>query len=467
MRIQKQSEMIKSLVQKYFGFLMFLVFVLVPGTDVEATHIVGGDMTYRCLGGQVYEITLTLRRDCLLGSSEAQFDDPAVVRIFDQNGRPMDVLGQNGLILFAYNRDDTLNEILKTECEVIGGDVCVHTTTYRDTVTLPFRQGGYQLAYQRCCRNKSLTNVENADSVGMTIYMRITELGLQYCNSSPVFDEWPSIYVCGDRPILTNHGAFDREGDSIVYKLCTPYEGASILNPKPSRPKIPPYDEIIYRPPYSLFNLMGGTPPLSINAQTGVISGFAEPIVGQYLIGVCMEEYRNGRLLSIIRRDFQYNVRICTTNPVAGFESDDVRCDGDFKINFQNNSINYRQLTWYFDYPNLNPHSTDTVNVMHTYTRPGAYKVALVAVRDADCIDTLVKSIYLYDSTQLKADFLFHVDTCRDTVAISFIDRSFDSLLMITDWHWQIILNGDTIRTVDRSPMINFTDTGLHMLGLL
>ena len=29
-----------------------------------ASHLVGGTMTYECLGGDNYEITLTLYRDC-------------------------------------------------------------------------------------------------------------------------------------------------------------------------------------------------------------------------------------------------------------------------------------------------------------------------------------------------------------------------------------------------------------------
>src|SRR5688572_20804337 len=51
--------------------------------DVQATHIVGGDLTYQCLGGNRYRITLTVRRDCLLGAQDAPFDDPASIGLFD------------------------------------------------------------------------------------------------------------------------------------------------------------------------------------------------------------------------------------------------------------------------------------------------------------------------------------------------------------------------------------------------
>ena len=46
--------------------------------DIGATHIVGGEMTYRCLGNDFYELTLTVRRDCENGAEDAPFDDPSL-----------------------------------------------------------------------------------------------------------------------------------------------------------------------------------------------------------------------------------------------------------------------------------------------------------------------------------------------------------------------------------------------------
>ena len=39
-----------------------------------ATHIVGGEITYKCLGHNNFEITLTVYRDCFNGNPK--FDDP-------------------------------------------------------------------------------------------------------------------------------------------------------------------------------------------------------------------------------------------------------------------------------------------------------------------------------------------------------------------------------------------------------
>ena len=51
--------------------------------EVHATHIVGGEIGYRCLGNDMYEIRLRVFRDCDTGVP--WFDNPASVGVFDSN----------------------------------------------------------------------------------------------------------------------------------------------------------------------------------------------------------------------------------------------------------------------------------------------------------------------------------------------------------------------------------------------
>ena len=454
----------KKILIYLFGIIVFVL----SAPDLHASHIVGGEMTYRHISGRKFEIRLSLRRDCFNGSVEAQFDDPANIAIYNSEGKLLNYLGFQGILQPKFNNDDTLNEILKTECEVIGGDVCVHTTTYIDTVELPFLTGGYLFVYQRCCRNKTLTNVLDPEFTGATYTLRITEDALRYNNSSPKFVAWPPIYICGDRPLVFNHSAIDAEGDSIVYSLCAPYQGGDTSNSKPTVAARPPYKTIVYRQPYSLFNLLGNSPALAIDRNTGILTGTPDPTVtGQYLVGVCMSEFRNGRLLSEIRRDFQYNVRICTTNPVAQFSPDaHVKCEGDLTVAFKNNSVNAKDYTWIFDYP-FNNIVHKVVDTTITYPKAGKYRVALIATRQTGCIDTNIQNIYLYDSTLLKADFDFNFGSCDQTIDVNFNDKSFDSLLSIKNWDWSIQLNGNVYKAVIPSPSFSLQDTGLATVTLI
>ncbi|MCC6816576.1 MAG: gliding motility-associated C-terminal domain-containing protein [Saprospiraceae bacterium] len=455
-----------------FIAIYFLFVLLTSVNSLKATHIVGGEMTYRCLGlttnGANLEIRLTLRRDCFNGSPEAEFDDPAHIGIFDSEGNILRELGLYGVLRIPFSKDDTLNEILKTECEVIGGDVCVHTTTYVGKIFLPFKRGGYQLVYQRCCRNKTITNIIEPELAGATYTIVISDESMRACNSSPRFLDWPPVYICGDRAINFSHAVFDIEGDSVVYSLCAPYIGADTANSKPSTPRKPPYTPVVYKPPFSLFNLLNGNPVLTIDRKTGLLTGQPEPnVVGQYLVGVCVSEFRNGKIFSQTRRDFQYNIRICTTNPVSNFEPDrDVICNEDREVTFTNKSINSKELTWIFDYPRTNYISKDT-NPSFVFPSKGIYRVALVAKRAKDCIDTTFQNIYIYDSTLLGADFDFKINSCSDSIKLSFNDKSFDSLASIRNWNWEILLNGNPYKSTKKNPDFIIPDTGNARIRLV
>ena len=116
----------------------------------QATHIVGGSLSYRCIAKDIYEVTVTVRRDCFNGDPEAYFDNPASIGIFDRNGELLSSLGTKGQVLLKLNLDDTLNEIREDLCTLEGTrSICVHETTYKGMIYLPYRPAGYYLMYQR------------------------------------------------------------------------------------------------------------------------------------------------------------------------------------------------------------------------------------------------------------------------------------------------------------------------------
>jgi hypothetical protein len=222
-------------------------FLLVLCTHwLHATHIVGGEMNYTCLGNNNYEITLTIFRDCYNGSPNALFDDPASIGIFSGNDF---LLLEEVLIPLDPMLDDTLNPVLSSECLVVPPDVCVHTTTYTTVVNLPPQIGGYILAYQRCCRNQTISNIVDPLDTGATYSVFISEKALLECNSNPKFNAWPPLYICVNEPISFDQSAIDIDGDSIVYKLCTPLEGAEPGDPMPQPPNPPPYSPVTWIDP--------------------------------------------------------------------------------------------------------------------------------------------------------------------------------------------------------------------------
>jgi len=308
---------INNSIKLIFTFVLLFCNALV----INATHVAGGTMTYRCLGNDRYEITMEFRRDCLNGDEAAPFDDPAHFGVYDKDFRLLTIsvldeidpsITLTGYFEIPLTTNDTLIETLTTECDVISGDVCVQTTVYRDTIRLPQLEGGYTILYQRCCRNISLSNIMDPVNTGATYWVTITEDALKECNSAPEWDDWPSIYICADDTLRYRHSATDADGDSLVYSLCTPTSGLTRDNNIWFAPPITnSLDDVVWNGGYSLNNLFGGGDPLVIDQNTGEMYAVPPAIDNQYLVGVCVSEYRDGKLLSVIKRDFEYNIRTC------------------------------------------------------------------------------------------------------------------------------------------------------------
>ncbi len=413
-----------------FAILFSSIFLL-SSQDLKATHIVGGDMTYRCLGNNIYEIKLTMRRDCFQGAANAQFDDPASIGIYDGISHQLlvDLLGfPGGELRINFNADDTLNEFLHSDCSVVSGDVCVHTTMYIKNIVLPYRASGYTLAYQRCCRNGTLNNIVDPLNTGMTIVAELSATAQLECNSSPQFLAYPSIYICVNKDIDFDAHAVDLENDSLVYSLCTPYAGGSISNNKPQPPPQPPYDLVAWKAPYNLANLLGGV-PLKIDPKTGRLSGKPNAI-GQYIVGYCVTAYKRGTniITGITRRDFQYNVRMCRDVPVANFSAPSLDCSNtNLTITFDNQSILADDYLWIFDYDHKSTSDTSTeFEPSYTFPHEGFFNVALI-VRDSGmfCHDTIIHQVGVFN-TQINANFTYDVPECgADGITLNVQDSSY------------------------------------------
>jgi len=427
-----------------------------------ATHIVGGEMNYRCLGGDNYEIQLTVFRDCINGIPD--FDDPASISVFyydsDLDTFILDSFNLSlnvGQLFIPVMNNDTLDPFLSNPCLVIPPDVCVNTTTYTSQLSLPFRPGGYLLAYQRCCRNETILNIITPDDVGATYTARITPESLTECNNNAVFNEWPPIYICVNEPIDFDHSATDIDGDSLVYRLCTPFAGANPDNPMPQpiNEDLPPFDTVVWvSPPYSNANIMGGD-PLVIDDETGFMTGVPNTI-GQFVVGVCVDEYRDGVFLSTTRRDFQYNVGVCGSF-TSSFFVPEVSCDG-LEVFFDNQSQSSNDFEWFFNDPN-NPGATSSLDEpTFVYSDTGTYTVMLIAEpNSATCADTSFGTFSIYEPS-LMADFDYEILACDTPFSISFMDMSTDTVFGITEWEWEI---NNTISFNQNPPIFNGTTSDL------
>lgn len=375
-----------------------LLFILLVGLNrSSATHIVGGELVYTHLSGNQYAITLIVYRDCLGG--QAPFDNPASVGIFNSSG----TLVQN--ISIGLDSVVTLQSTINSSCVTVPNNVCTEAGYYTEIVNLPPIPGGYTISYQRCCRNSVVQNVVDPGDVGATYVATIPGTESSPSNSSPVWNNLPPLYVCVNLPFQFNHSAFDLDGDSLVYSLCTPYEGATASAPQPNPPGAPPYTPITWSAPFSLTDMLGGPVPLTIDPVTGQLNATPNS-VGTYVIGMCVQEYRNGVLLGETRRGIQVNVVNCQA-PVAMPDDLNEIIQNSFTncselVEFSAASSTGFSIWWDFGDPTTTTDQSTQQSPSYTYPGPGAYDLTLVVYNSVNpndplCTDTTVQQITIQD----------------------------------------------------------------------
>lgn len=298
---------------------------MMMGPWAWGTHLVGGDFHYVHLGGDEYSIVLTVYRDCSPANTNGTgFDAFAAVGMWDGTG----TIGPEDVITMTLSQTNvsTVPVEMGNPCGTPPPELCIEKAVYTTTVTLPSNPYGWDLVYQRCCRNPTIVNLENfggGENAGMSLEVHIpgTDV-LDGDNSSPAFQELPPVALCSNLPFVWDHSALDPDGDDLVYSLCPPQQGGDPNNAQPNPPTTPPYVDVPYVAGFSWDNPMTADPTLSIDPNTGELT-CTPTMPGQYAIGICVEEYRDGVLLSMVRRDFQFNVTTCEPTEIV-LEADAV-----------------------------------------------------------------------------------------------------------------------------------------------
>ncbi|RYY98896.1 MAG: T9SS type B sorting domain-containing protein, partial [Chitinophagaceae bacterium] len=133
---------------------------------------------------------------------------------------------------------------------------------------------------------------------------------------------------------------------------------------------------------------------VSIDPATGKISGIA-PEVGEYVVTVCVNEYRGGILIAQNRKELHVKVEDCSSVQATLFPQY-VNCR-DFSLTFQNatpNGVN----TIFWDFGVL-PQTTDTANSFSpsfVYPDTGVYIVKLVVNRGDRCADSTTSTVRVF-----------------------------------------------------------------------
>lgn len=424
-----------------------------------ASHIVGGELSYRCVGTNTYEITLNLYRDCLPpsmgGGNPAALadDDPAYLSIYRGTSfyRFDSVFAGSSIIVPVNFSNECINNPPAT---------CINRLQFKYVVNLPASNQTYTVICQRCCRNGSINNISNPGNTGASYTCTIPPTPI-VCNSSAVFQNYPPQIICVNNPLVYDHSAFDADGDSLSYSFCNALQGADPSDPKPiiNASFLPSVNSVNYISPLSGSLPMAGNPVLQIDSKTGLITGTPN-LMGRFVVNVCCTEWRNGNPINVVNREFQFVVTNCSKAVVANTPqfSDEpntyvANCK-DYTVHFLNSSSGGFRYFWDFGVTSSNSDTSLLAEPTFTYPDTGTYVVRLIVNKGSNCPDSITRLVKIYP--EFQADFDFKGALCPNE-PIDFIDKSTSTSNNINTWNWSF---GDGNVSTLQNPTHTYANVG-------
>lgn len=450
-------------------FVCFLWFLLPPSV-VKATHIVGGDMTYQFIERQGennrYKITLKIYYDCFPadGMAAVNIDSTIMIGIYQRVTTSPELWRLTGTSNFSRMLTVRRSPIRTVpnptfECLVPPSNICVFEGIFEFEIILKRIAAPYFISYQRCCRNGTITNLLQGGSMGSNFHVFLTPESQNLNNSSPTFTNYPNTIICIGEPFAYNHSARDQDGDRLVYRFC---KALTSLGQR-SRPGCyqapdnnnnncpPPLDYASYYPQYPYNAPMAGSPTIQLDTLTGMITGTPNSF-GQFVVSVCVEEYRNGVLIGTVFRDFQFNVVRCPRKVETAInQADSVnrlgkkhfiisKCDST-TITILNNSQQLRYVNSFYWEFNINGTTRRFTDWHPTITFPdtGLYRGMLWINRGEVCYDSAYVDVMIGSGFRTQFDVNF--DSCSVS-PITFTNRTPPSYFGIRSMRWDL---GDTL----------------------
>lgn len=262
----------------HFLFLVAFVFSALPA---RASHITGGEISYRPFPNDPrrYYVTARLYRD---RSSNSSPDFANEITLYCRKSNCATADPDNFTARLGRTNSTTLGPT--TDLRIFNGEV-----------TLP-SLGNWTLSLAEENRSFGILNLPESHNYGMYVEAELRlDPSIGTANTSPIFTSDVLPYISGNQFHRFSFSTFDADGDSLVYQMISP-QGASQVAPCPRAIPVTP------------------SPHFTINPATGELStGSFTLVLGYYVMAARVEEYRrvSGQWIKIgsVMRDMMYRAR--------------------------------------------------------------------------------------------------------------------------------------------------------------
>ncbi|MBP6312295.1 MAG: T9SS type A sorting domain-containing protein [Flavobacteriales bacterium] len=265
-----------------------VLFLLFTSNALYAEHLPGGSITYKCVGNSLYEINLTLFRECggtAMIPQEVRYDSDCGISFVRANLLP-DATMETSQLCAASMANSNCN----------GGPLSGYLVyTYIDTLFLT-PCDGWTISWDICCRSASLNL---SATPGLYMEAKLNSVTAP-CNSSSQFTQQSLPNVCVNQPIIYDAGAVDDNAFRRNFSLVDArfYGGSPAL--------------VTY-----VFPNYGGEPitGMTIDAISGEIS-FTPTNIGSIVTVIQVDEYDSSDVwIGSVMRDLPFVVVACTNAP--------------------------------------------------------------------------------------------------------------------------------------------------------
>lgn len=263
-------------------FALILSFLLAFTSTAWSTHNRAGEITYRHVSGNIYEITVRTYT-----KSDAPADRP-FLPIDWGDGSPIDSL-QRSQEINIPGRNSQENVYIKQHAFPGPGE-------YHICVTDPNRNAG-------------ILNIDGGNSVLVVFAIRTTlRISAAFAHNNSVrFTNMPLQDACKFQPWVYTPGAVDVDGDSLSFELVPSYGNGC-----------EPFEIGFYEFPDAIGPLGPSPNPenhIGIDPSTGVITWENPQRNGEYNIAFTVTEWRDGVQVGKVLRDMQIIVDDCNNTP--------------------------------------------------------------------------------------------------------------------------------------------------------
>lgn len=267
--------------KRQFSLLFFLA--MIP-MSLWATHNRSGEMTYRQIGQNTIELTITTYTKTSGQSAQADRDRLTV----------------------NWGDGSVEEEILRVNMTTVFNDIQenVYVGTHAYPGANPVPGQPYVISMQDPNRNDNILNINGGASVNVPFYLQ-TEVFLFNpsffgFNSSPILLEKPVDFGVVGQIFQHTPNGYDPDGDSIAYELVTPLQDRGV--------NVPGYQLVTDISP-------GANNQYSFDVNTGLFTWNAPQQEGEYNIAILVKSYRNGQYLGGIIRDIQIKIESAINRP--------------------------------------------------------------------------------------------------------------------------------------------------------